>query len=98
MPISRDTVEAIARLAHLELEEAEIDRMVQDMGAILAYVDRLRVETGANPSGEPGAPPPGGSLRPDIVQTGLEPGEATRHAPGARGDLFRVPPAIESDR
>jgi aspartyl/glutamyl-tRNA(Asn/Gln) amidotransferase C subunit len=86
----------MARLAHLDLDEAEIEGMVRDMGAILEYVDRLQTE-GTPEAGETAPPPQMSPLRPDTVVPGLEAGEATRRAPGARGDLFRVPPAFGGD-
>ena len=96
MPISRETVETMARLAHLDLDEAEIAGMVRDMGAILEYVDRLEAEDTPE-AGETTPVRPESPMRPDTVVPGLEAGEATRRAPGARGDLFRVPPAFGVD-
>jgi len=95
MPISRETVQYIAHLAQLDLEEGEIEGMVRDMGAILDYVERLQSASGAG-DGETAADPgaEGDAVRPDTPRPGLPPGEATRRAPGARGDLFRVPPAF----
>jgi aspartyl-tRNA(Asn)/glutamyl-tRNA(Gln) amidotransferase subunit C len=40
--IQRDEVRAIARLAHLEMSEGELDRMTRELGSILAYMQQLR--------------------------------------------------------
>ena len=40
--ITRQDVEHVARLARLQLSEAELDRMAEQLGAILAYIDVLR--------------------------------------------------------
>ncbi|MFO8060700.1 MAG: Asp-tRNA(Asn)/Glu-tRNA(Gln) amidotransferase subunit GatC [Bacillota bacterium] len=41
MRISREDVEAVARLAHLRLSEDEVRDMGEDLGAILDYIGRL---------------------------------------------------------
>ena len=41
MAITRETVLHVAKLARLELEEAEIDRMQRDLDGILEYVNQL---------------------------------------------------------
>lgn len=41
MAISRDDVRHVARLAKLELTDAEIERYQQDLGRIVAYVAEL---------------------------------------------------------
>ena len=40
--ISKEEVQRIAKLSHLSLSEAEVDRMARDLGQILAYVEQLR--------------------------------------------------------
>jgi aspartyl-tRNA(Asn)/glutamyl-tRNA(Gln) amidotransferase subunit C len=39
--IDLERVERIAKLAHLELEPAELEGMARDLGAILEYVEQL---------------------------------------------------------
>jgi aspartyl-tRNA(Asn)/glutamyl-tRNA(Gln) amidotransferase subunit C len=46
MKITRDEVLHVANLAHLELDEALIDKFAEQIGEILEYVDTLdRVDT-----------------------------------------------------
>jgi len=90
--VDRETVEKIARLARLELDENEIELMVRDLSAVLEYAERLpRLEEveGILPV------PPAAPSRDDEPGPKLAPGAATRDAPDASDHLFRVPPAIE---
>ncbi len=41
MNMSREDVEAVARLAHLRLSEDEVRGLQKDLGAILEYIGRL---------------------------------------------------------
>ena len=93
---SRDQVAAIAALAHLELDPAEIDLFARQLGDILAYADEVqRIDTD-------GVPPTAnvatrhGSDRPDQVRPSLGREEALANAPDAALDvgLFRVPRII----
>ncbi len=46
MKISREEVRHVARLARLDLEEAVLDKMAEQLGGILEYMDTLnRVDT-----------------------------------------------------
>jgi Asp-tRNA(Asn)/Glu-tRNA(Gln) amidotransferase C subunit len=84
----------------LELDDAGVEAMVRDLGAILAYADLLnRADLSgpvapAAPGSDPGDAASAGRLRDDIVRPGLPPGAATREAPGTDHDLFRVPPVL----
>ena len=42
MKITRDEARRIADLAHLEFDEASLDRMAAEMTKILGYIDQLR--------------------------------------------------------
>ena len=49
--ISREEVTALAALARLELADSEVDKLRQDLEAILGYVAGLKVELGAISAG-----------------------------------------------
>jgi aspartyl-tRNA(Asn)/glutamyl-tRNA(Gln) amidotransferase subunit C len=86
---SREDVAAIARLARLELTEAEIDLFALQLTGILAYVDQIRDvdTTGAANTAAAGAP-----LRDDDVQRSLPRDEILRQAPDAADSgFFKVP-------
>ena len=42
MKIDREEAQRIARLAHLELDDAALVRMAEEMTKILSYIDQLR--------------------------------------------------------
>jgi Asp-tRNA(Asn)/Glu-tRNA(Gln) amidotransferase C subunit len=42
MKIDRDEAKRIAGLAHLEFDDAGLDRMAGEMTKILSYIDQLR--------------------------------------------------------
>ena len=50
--ITRDEVLHVARLARLELSDTEIERMREQLDAILTYIDRLKAldVTGVEPT------------------------------------------------
>jgi len=88
--ISEEDVRRVAALAQLELAPEETERLARDLGAFLAYVERVDLPEEPDTEDEPAT-----TLREDRAEPWLLPGEAVRDAPGARDGLFRVPPAIE---
>src|SRR5690242_11213646 len=92
MAIDRDTVVHVARLARLDLREGEVDRLTDELGAILDAVSKVAELDLAD------VPPTSHPL--DLVNVwaddeprpslGLD--EALANAPAREGDLFRVPP------
>jgi aspartyl-tRNA(Asn)/glutamyl-tRNA(Gln) amidotransferase subunit C len=95
MKISRQDVQHVARLARLELTEAELERMRVEMDAILAYMDKLRSldTTGVEPTSH--AVPLRNVTRED-EPTPSAPREAMlANAPDRAGDFFRVPRIVE---
>jgi len=95
MPISREQVEYVAHLSRLELTEREKDRFADQLGDILAYMDKL------NELDTEGVPPMvhgiGGfePVRPDAVGESLPRREALRNAPESAEGCFKVPRIIE---
>ena len=98
MPVgfTRAQVDAIAALAHLELDESEIDLFARQLGDILEYARQVQlIDT-------TGVPPTAGIAvghdrdRPDEVTPSLDRGEALANAPDGAPDagLFRVPRVI----
>jgi aspartyl-tRNA(Asn)/glutamyl-tRNA(Gln) amidotransferase subunit C len=96
MSISRQDVEAVARLAHLELSEDAAARMAETLGSILDYMAVLGEADVADVHAEAGA---SALLRDDEPHPGLSPEDALAQAPEAAGSLFKVPPMLAgSDR
>lgn len=95
MSVSKDEVARIASLARLELGETDVDRMTEDMNAVLAYVEQLKeVDTeGVSPhSFLAGKATP---LQPDEVTKFANRDEALANAPQGEGTFFIVPQVIE---
>ncbi len=93
--ITRQDVLHVARLARLELSEAEIERMIQDLGKILEYMVELnQVDTsGVAPTAHiavESAP-----FRADAIVPGLAAETALSEAPRHTGSGFAVPAFVE---
>jgi aspartyl-tRNA(Asn)/glutamyl-tRNA(Gln) amidotransferase subunit C len=95
--ISRDDVQHVVALARLSVSDAELERITQELDAILGYVDTLsRLDTrGVPPTSHviPLATP----LREDRAQTPLDPQLAVANAPDREGSAFVVPKVIEEE-
>lgn len=91
MPISRDEVRHIARLANLEFSEAEQERFTRQLSAILDYVAHLdRLDTGGiEPTSHAGDE--AAALRDDAPRPTLSSDEALANAPDPGRGLFKVP-------
>ena len=95
MAITREHVLHVARLARLDLSEAEVARMVVDLGTILSHVEELStVDTrGVAPTAYVAVE--AAPLRNDAVVPGVERdvalGQAPRHSDGG----FAVPGFVD---
>jgi aspartyl-tRNA(Asn)/glutamyl-tRNA(Gln) amidotransferase subunit C len=95
MPIDRSTVRQIAALARLEVQEADEERYVRELQAILSDVEELQnvnVE-GVEPTSTVVAGSPS-ALRPDEERPSDVRDEALAQAPDRDGDYFRVPRVV----
>ncbi len=89
--IERSDVLHIARLARLDLDEAEIDVLGAELSGILAHVERISELdlAGVEPTSHSVAQI--GSLRPDVAGDSLPREVALEGAPDSDGVGFRVP-------
>jgi len=93
--LEREEVQHVARLARLHLSDEELERMREQLDAILAYIDKLReldVE-GVEPTSH--AVPLLDVMRDDALRPCLPQEEALANAPDRAGEFFRVPRIIE---
>jgi aspartyl-tRNA(Asn)/glutamyl-tRNA(Gln) amidotransferase subunit C len=95
MAITRENVLHVAKLARLELTEAEIDRMQRDLTGILEYVDQLsELDTKDVPPttqvAVAAAPFRGDEPRPSIPHD-----LALSQAPRSSSDGFAVPAFVD---
>jgi aspartyl-tRNA(Asn)/glutamyl-tRNA(Gln) amidotransferase subunit C len=91
MAITREDVLHVAKLARLELDGAEVDRMVVDLGRILQYVEELSKVDTSNVPPTAYIAVEAMPFEPDQVVAGVDReralAEAARHADGG----FAVP-------
>jgi len=95
MKITHDEVRRIARLAHLQFDEEDLDRLRGELDRILTYVEALeRLDTrGVEPVVGIAAGPTG-AAREDTPANGLSPDEALSNAPDAHQGHFKVPKVL----
>ncbi|HVQ76261.1 MAG TPA: Asp-tRNA(Asn)/Glu-tRNA(Gln) amidotransferase subunit GatC [Candidatus Binatia bacterium] len=94
--ISRADVEHMARLARLELSEADKDRMQGELDGILAYIDKLRALDVDGVPATTHAVPLTNVMRADEPEPSLPSEEMLANAPDRNGEYVRVPRIIES--
>lgn len=95
MSVNLKTVEKVARLARLKVDEKSANEMLDDMNKILGWVNQLqRVPTeGVEPMNNPvqGAAP----QRDDVVTDGDYAADVLSNAPEKAHDMFAVPKVVE---
>lgn len=93
--ISLEEVEHVARLARLELSEADKERMRRELDRILSYIDKLRAldTEGVEPTSH--AVPMTNVMREDATRPSFPQDEMLANAPERSGEFFRVPKIIE---
>ena len=93
--ISLKDVEHVARLARLELSDADKERMRRELDRILSYIDKLgAVDTeGVEPTSH--AVPLTNVMREDVTRPSFPQFDMLANAPERSGDFFRVPKIIE---
>jgi aspartyl-tRNA(Asn)/glutamyl-tRNA(Gln) amidotransferase subunit C len=95
MKIDKDTLNKIAHLSRLEINEKDSDQILKDMNNIVAFVEKLNevntdgVEPLTTMSHEINA------LREDKVKSHLNHEHALKNAPKKDADYFRVPKVLE---
>ena len=91
MKIDRDEARRVADLAHLEFDDAGLDRMASEMTKILTYIDQLREADVVDGEDHDVTVTP---LRDDEVRPSLDRDAVARNAPLWRDGFFVVPRVI----
>ena len=88
-------IQAIAKLALIELNSEEESKLSEDLGIILEHVDAL--STLSIDDSDMTIHPLGIELelREDTVQDGLDHKESMRNAPDKKDGFFQVPPSMD---
>ena len=97
MPMSAENfdVQYIARLARIELTDAEEQKLGPQLNNILGYIEKLKEIDVSDVEPTAHAVPMVNVTRPDEVRPGLSNDEALRNAPAKAGGLFIVPKIVE---
>ncbi|HUA78486.1 MAG TPA: Asp-tRNA(Asn)/Glu-tRNA(Gln) amidotransferase subunit GatC [Acetobacteraceae bacterium] len=95
MTLAPETVRRIARLARLRLEESEVQRLEQELGGILAWVEQLGRVDVSNVEPMTGAVAMALKMRGDIVTDGGDAETVLGNAPERIGDFYAVPKVVE---
>jgi aspartyl-tRNA(Asn)/glutamyl-tRNA(Gln) amidotransferase subunit C len=96
MSLTSDDVRKVARLARLELADADLARLQPQLSAILDYVDQLRAlpTAGVEPLAHP--LPIANAFRDDEPVPSLPVDDALANAPNRIGDYFGVPAVFDN--
>ncbi|HEX9161540.1 MAG TPA: Asp-tRNA(Asn)/Glu-tRNA(Gln) amidotransferase subunit GatC [Thermoanaerobaculia bacterium] len=96
MKIDRAEAQRIAALAHLEFDDAGLDRMAAEMTRILGYIEMLSKVDAAEAGGatRKNADTP---LREDVARPSIDRERAASNAPEWDSGFFVVPAIIEGE-
>jgi aspartyl-tRNA(Asn)/glutamyl-tRNA(Gln) amidotransferase subunit C len=97
MTIDRATVEHVARLARLALDEEERDRFAEQLARILEYCRRLDAQPIADVLPTSHVVPLTNVLRDDVVTPSLDRDEVLAQAPARAGGFFQVPRVFDAE-
>ena len=95
MAIDRAAVDHIARLARLDLSEAERERMRVELDQILGHAERIQALELDDVPPTSHSIPLSNVLRPDEVRPSLPQAEALGNSPATEDGRFKVPRIIE---
>ena len=97
MKIDKETLHKVVHLARLNIKPAEEEKLQEDMGEILEWIDKLREvdTTGVEPLVHMTAEE--NVLRADHVSDQLTKKEVLKNAPQTDGDHFQVPKVLKKN-
>ena len=97
MSLTLDDVRKVAKLARLELADADLARLQPQLSAILDYVDQLQQlnTEGIEPLAHP--LPIANAFREDVPSPSLSVDDALANAPNRIGNYFGVPAVLEKN-
>ena len=93
MKIDRDEARRIATLAHLEFDDAGLERMASEMSKILSYIDQLN-EVDVSGIADDDGVAVGTPMRDDVVRPSTDREQVAANAPAWRDGFFVVPKVI----
>lgn len=97
MDLSRDTVRKVASLARLKVTEEELDSLVNDLRAIIGYVEVLNDVDTTDVQPMVHAVELQNVLRADVRMPSLTRAAALSNAPRTDNEFFLVPAIIDAE-
>ena len=94
MAVTIKEVEHVAKLARLEFNDAEKEKLTHELNDILMHIDKLNTLDTSNVEPLSHVIEPGNVMREDIVKPSLPREEALRNAPDKTDEFFKVPKVI----
>ncbi len=95
MSVDKDTVNKIARLSRIAINDAEAEKMVGELNGILAWVEQLGEVDVSGVEPMTAVIPNTLRLRDDVVTDGDVRDRVLANAPAKEGIFFGVPKVIE---
>ena len=95
--ISKQDVEKVAKLARLQLSEAELERFTGQLGAILEYVEKMNKLNTDNIEPLAHCLPVSNVFRTDEVKESLGTEKTLANAPQRDGEFFKVPKILDDN-
>jgi aspartyl-tRNA(Asn)/glutamyl-tRNA(Gln) amidotransferase subunit C len=95
MSVDKDTVQRIARLAKLAMDEDRLAPMADELNAILDWVEQLSEVDVEGVEALTSVVAQRLKMREDVVDDGGYPGDVTKNAPLTEDNFFVVPKVIE---
>ena len=95
--ITKQDVEYVAALAQLSPDDATKERLVQELGDILGYMDKLNELDTTDVEPTMHAMPMTNVFREDVVRASLPREFALANAPKTDGDYFLVPRILDGE-
>ena len=95
MALTMEEVRKVALLARLRLDDAELERMQQQLSSILDYMQVLQEVDVANVPPTAQVTDVVNVMRPDEVRPSLPVEEVLANAPAHEGGYFKVKPVFE---
>ena len=97
MKLDKETVERVAHLARLELDEEEKEKFAEQLSDILDHAEKLNELDTSNVEPMAHVLSINNVLREDEVQESLDREEALANAPDKEKGMFKVPQIVDSE-
>ncbi|GAA3693346.1 Asp-tRNA(Asn)/Glu-tRNA(Gln) amidotransferase subunit GatC [Arthrobacter ginkgonis] len=95
--ISREDVVHLARLAHIEMSDAELDKMTGELGVIVDAIASVSEAAGADVPATSHPIPLANVFREDVVGETLTVEQALQNAPDSEDSRFKVPAILDEE-